>query len=110
MNKLDCTEVVYRFSCKACKTTYVGEAKRALRVRLDHIKNKQKNSVVTLHKNNVHDYRWDKVTILDKESNYFKRLISEMIHINLEDNSLNKKTDVNSLNRIYNGILNYLKQ
>ena len=109
LEKLDCTEVVYRFSCKSCEMAYIGEAKRALRVRLnDHIKNKQKDSVVTLHKKDDHDFDWDRVTILDKESNYFKRLISEMIHINLENHSLNKKTDVKTLSRIYNSLFNDL--
>ena len=76
----------------------------------DHKKNKQKNSAVSLHKKDNHDFNWDNVEILDKELNYFKRLSFEMIHINLEDNALNKKTDLNSLSRIYNNILFNLKQ
>ena len=107
---MECPEIVYQFSCRGCPANYIGEAKRALKERLnDHIKNKQKNSVVTLHKKDDHEFDWDNVKILDRESNYQKRLISEMLFINCNENTLNKKEDIKSLSRIYNSLSNYLK-
>ena len=39
-------------------------------------------SVISEHRiDNNHDFYWKNVQILDKEPNYFKRLVSEMIHI-----------------------------
>ena len=41
-------------------------------------------SVVAVHAiNNVHEITWKDVKILDKEPNYNKRIISEMLHINI---------------------------
>lgn len=42
---------------------------------------------------------------LDIESNDFKRIISEMINIKLEDNSTNNKTDIQNL-VIYENLIN----
>ena len=107
MNELDCTELVYKFACKGCSMSYIGETKRALNTRLeDHIKNKNPKSVVSLHKSDEHKFDWDKVIILDRESHWYKRQISEMLFISCEDNALNKKEDIKSLNRIYRNILN----
>ena len=105
MKKLEQTEIVYRFACKGCSFKYVGESKRSLNTRLEeHINNKQKNSVVTLHKNDEHQFHWDNVKILDKEPNEKKRLISEMIYILNTKNTLNKQTDIDSLSRIYSNL------
>ena len=44
--------------------------------------------------------------ILDKEPNYFKRLVSEMIHIK-KKTTINKQTDTTNLNAIYDKYINY---
>ena len=49
---------------------------------------------------------WDNVEILDKESNYKKRLISEMVYIKKQKKPLNEQRDTDNLNRIYDKILN----
>lgn len=41
-----------------------------------------KHSVITEHiKNFNHTFDWDNPKILDSECNFYKRLVSEMIHI-----------------------------
>ena len=64
--------------------TYIGERKRALETRInEHKKDLGKKSVVAAHAiDNVHEIKWKDVKILDKEPNYNKRIISEMLHIN----------------------------
>ena len=38
-NKWEQTYIVYKFNCKNCPATYIGESKRALRVRINEHKN-----------------------------------------------------------------------
>jgi len=92
--------VVYKISCNNCNASYVDQTKRQLKTRInEHIKNialeESKHSVITKHildKN--HTFNWQNTKILDFESNYFKRLISEMIHIKTQENSLNSIDDI----------------
>jgi len=53
-----------------------------------------------------HDFQWDKVRILDEEPCYRKRLISEMLNIKKQDNSLNLQTDMEGLHKAYLPIVN----
>ena len=48
------------------------------------------------------------VKIIDYESDYNKRLTSEMIHIKCNQSSINKKEDIFTLNRIYFPLLKIL--
>jgi len=69
-------------------------------------------SVITDHRlKSKYDFDWDNVKILDSESNYNKRFISEMIHIKKQKHGLNAQTDTALLNPVYNdlfGVLNHL--
>lgn len=56
----------------------------------------------------MHDFDWDHVEILDKETNYSKRLISEMLHIKEQHNSINRQTDTELLPITYLPTLNKL--
>ena len=93
------TNVVYNIQCKVCDAEYTGTTKRNLRTRVDeHRKNinslPKYHSVVTVHKlTNDHDYKWDKVKIMDVEQNYRKRMISEMLFIKTSKNSINNEND-----------------
>lgn len=40
-----------------------------------------------------HTFDWENVSIMDKESYYRKRLISEMLYINIQTHGLNLQTD-----------------
>ncbi|XP_023314008.1 uncharacterized protein LOC111693520 [Trichogramma pretiosum] len=108
---MDTAGVVYQLQCNSCDTRYVGESKRPLKTRIkEHeraCKSKNHDSVVALHtlRNPGHDMRWDQVRILDRETKYWPRMISEMIHINNQRNVLNKKEDIDKLNRVYFNIL-----
>ena len=64
-------------------------------------------SVITDHRlSHNHDFQWDNVLILDEEPSYRKRLISEMLHIKKQKNSLNLQTDTEGLNKAYLPIIN----
>ena len=112
-NTLQKTNVIYRIPCKKCKSSYVGETKRMLAKRIgEHERDVRKNAnkVVPLHCKNGHVMDWDKVKTLDSESNYYKRHVSEMIHIHLQEKALNLKQDTNSLHSEYIPILDNLNK
>jgi len=44
-----------------------------------------------------HTFDWKNTQILDTEPNYFKRLISEMLHIKEQPNGINTQTDTEFL-------------
>ena len=48
-NKWGKTNIVYKFNCKNCPATYIGESKIELRVRINEHKNKKSESVVSEH-------------------------------------------------------------
>ena len=87
-----------------------GETKRALRTRINqHKKNNNPEAVVYQHtKNFSHEFDWNNVKIIDYESNYKKRIISEMIHIKCDKHNVNKKEDVKFLNFSYVPLLRIL--
>ncbi|KYN08066.1 hypothetical protein ALC62_00911, partial [Cyphomyrmex costatus] len=100
-------DVVYRIECNDCDCSYVGQTGRSLITRIkehkNHInRNTSQHSVITQHRlETFHDFNWDSVRILDKEESFNKRLISEMIHINMQNNGLNLKNDTQNLNALY---------
>jgi len=51
----------------------------------------------------------DNVKIFDNERFFFKRIISEMLNIQLQENGLNYQTDTEYLQYTYTSILNRLK-
>lgn len=92
----------------------MGQTKRQLGTRLkehrsDINKRSGSPSVVSSHRINLdHDFDWNNVEILDRESSYSKRLISEMIHIKKQPNGLNKQQDTESFPDSYIPILNLI--
>jgi len=46
---------------------------------------------------------------LDNESSWYRRIISEMIHIKTQSNGLNKQSDTEMLSDSYNLIIHKLK-
>lgn len=57
-----------------------------------------------------HKFDWKNVRILDEESILRKRLISEIIYIKRQKNSLNLHSDIDNLNRMYFPILDNLSK
>ena len=103
--------VIYKINCNDCDVTYVGQTKRKLRTRVnEHRKNINGDaagySVITEHRINYnHSFDWDNPEILDYEQNYYKRLISEMIHIKAQKNSINLNSDTEYLDVSYFDLL-----
>jgi len=96
------SNVVYRIDCSNCDASYVEQTKRLLKNRIsehrNHIKrNSNRVSVITNHRITFeHEFDWN-VRVLDDETNYKKRLISEMIHIKNQKYSLNLQNDTELL-------------
>jgi len=106
--------VIYKLECNNCEATYVGQTKRQLRTRIKEHKNnikldQSKHSVISEHiiKFN-HSIDWENTKILDRESKFYKRITSEMIHIKEQKVSLNLNSDTELLDGSYFDILNEL--
>ena len=101
------SNVVYKISCNNCDASYVGQTGRQLKSRItehrNHIRHKTSvRSVITEHSLQCnHEFQWDYVKILDEEPSYRKRLISEMLYIKKQKNSLYKRTLKVSIRHIY---------
>jgi len=110
-NYEDNNNIVYKVSCVNCNASYVGQTKRKLKTRLkEHMKNirldDSKHSVITKHMLEYnHTFDWENAKILDYESNYFKRMIAEMIHIKIQKNGLNSVEDIEGLDSSYFNLL-----
>ncbi|KYN18663.1 hypothetical protein ALC57_09022 [Trachymyrmex cornetzi] len=108
--------VVYKIFCKDCDASYVGQTGRKLTTRIsehrNHInRNNNNQSVITNHRLEFnHEFDWDGVQILDKERILNKRLNSEMLHIHMQKNGLNLKTDTECLHYSYASLLDNFKQ
>ena len=58
-----------------------------------------------------HNYDWDSIKILHKETNYFKRMIAEIFYIKKEGtNSINVMSELKDYNTSYDIILDQLTQ
>ncbi|XP_018373120.1 PREDICTED: uncharacterized protein LOC108767647 [Trachymyrmex cornetzi] len=107
-------DVVYKISCNDCNATYVGQTSRQLKTRIyehrNHIRwNTSARSVITDHRlQYAHDFDWNNVKVLDVESCYIKRLISEMLYIKEQENGINLQTDTVGLHKEYVNIINRL--
>lgn len=73
------------------------------------------HNVISKHKekykidnNYTHEFLWEKVKILHKEKNFFKRSFAEMVFIKNEKNALNANTDCDKLANSYQAILKKL--
>ena len=60
-------------------------------------------NVISKHRktNPFHRIGWDSIKVLDYEPNYYKRMISERLHIGLQDEALNKQEDIRNLYKSY---------
>jgi len=68
-----------------------------------------KHSVISEHTIKFgHSFDWNGVKILDSESKFYKRIISEMIYIKEQKTSLNLNSDTELLDESYFDILKEL--
>ncbi|EZA55210.1 hypothetical protein X777_05214, partial [Ooceraea biroi] len=95
--------VVYKIFYSDCDASYIGQTKRQLNTRVtEHRKDINKRSgtpsVTSTHRFEFgHDFDWEDVKVVNTEISYRKRLISEMINIKKQVNSLNLQSDTESL-------------
>lgn len=115
--KLMTSNLVYQIPCKDCNLSYVGMTKQYLKNRIrqhkydcqgKNIDKNEKTALAVHHFQENHNLDFDEVKILDKECNYHKRCISEMIHISIHD-TMNIRTDTQKLSIIYNNLLREIK-
>ena len=105
------SNVICKISCNNCDASYVGQTGRQLKIRItehrNHIRhNTSVRSVITEHRLQYdHDFQWDNVKILE-EPCYRKPLISEMLNIKKQKNSVNLQTDTEGLHKAYIPIVN----
>jgi len=110
------SNVVYKISCHDCNASYVGQTKRQVKTRIKEHKNNSKllsskPSVITEHiLEYSHSFNWDNIKILDTESNYYKRAVSEMLHIKEQANGINAQKDTELLDNAYFDILDSLSR
>ena len=85
----------YKINCKDCDKVYIGQISSALRSRTKEHKRAiftgDRNSLLTQHcvKNN-HDFDLDDVKIIDRCSQWSKRLFLEAWHSIRERNAINE--------------------
>jgi len=110
------SNVVYKISCNDCNASYVGQTKRQVKTRIKEHKNNSKHlsskpTVITEHSREYsHSFDWDNIKILDTESNYYKRAVSEMLHIKEQVNGINAQKDTELLDNSYFDILEMLSK
>jgi len=110
--------LVYKIPCHNCPKCYVGSTKQYLKNRVyqhsydcrEYNRNKpEKTALAQHHFSTGHSFNFDEVSILDRENNYFKRCLGEMICITL-NNSVNNRTDVQGLSVQYTNLLHLHKK
>jgi len=70
--------VVYKIHCKDCDVSYVGQTKRQIKIRIkEHRNNIKLNETCGNHWPYIDTFDWEDIKIMDSESNYNERLISE---------------------------------
>jgi hypothetical protein len=115
------SELIYEIPCSNCSKIYIGQTKQKLMKRIQQHKydcryesTKSKTALSEHHfqYDPKHNFDFDNTKILDYESNFQKRNISEMTQIMLKkDQTVNHRTDTNNISHQYSNILlNYKNQ
>ena len=103
---------MYEIICLDCKSKYIGQTKRQLKIRVNEhkrdVKSHNPRSEVARHAKSGHKINWKKTKIIDIESNYRSRLFSEMSYIHLIKDALNNMKDTERLKFEYKGTLNLI--
>ena len=99
------TGVVYKISCKDCEKVYIGQTSRALKSRTREHKRAvftgDKNSLLAQHcAQTNHDFNFDDVEIVDRCSQWSRRLFLEAWHSIREPNSINEHVHIPEMYKI----------
>ncbi|KYN19405.1 hypothetical protein ALC57_08263 [Trachymyrmex cornetzi] len=114
LSNLQKKNVIYKINCRDCDASYVGQTKRTLKTRVKEHKNDIRKSdgnlsVLSEHRLELnHEFDWDDVEVVDSERWLYRRRITEMLHIKLQNNGLNLQSDTDFLHHSYLSILNNL--
>ena len=100
------SNVIYSIQCNDCEGKYVGVTSQWLKNRVSKHRSEcnlgRTACALACHAtDNNHSFDFQNVTILDRERNYFGRLFLEMYHINIQENTVNFRTDVEGLSDNY---------
>lgn len=110
------SDLVYKILC-SCGKSYVGQTRQYLFKRLyqhrysceEKFRSKDdRTALANHHFSTGHNFDFDGVKIVDREGNWFKRNISEMIYICLSD-TVNLRTDTDRLSNVYLGLIEKYK-
>lgn len=93
------TGVVYKIKCKDCEKVYIGQTSRALKTRTKEHKRAvitgDKNSLLAQHcAQNSHEFDLDDVQIVDRCSQWSRRLFLEAWHSMRDPNSINEHIQI----------------
>ena len=115
LEKMETRDIVYKIKCKNCDYVYIGQSGRKLRKRIVEHKtdyeNKHKDSIFYKHQLRTnHDFDFNETTIINTESNYYKRTFSEMSHIQIHQKTLNRKQDTQHLKYFLKNTINLIKK
>ena len=89
------TNVAYKINCNCCDSYYVGETKRTARIRSGEHKKQSINPLKGTpfffrHISSTdHSFNFDNPDVSDIEPHYFRRITSELVHINSQKNGIN---------------------
>ncbi|XP_074106311.1 uncharacterized protein LOC141532052 [Cotesia typhae] len=117
VDKWDRSCLVYQIPC-TCGKSYIGQTKQKLKKRINqHINdcrpvNINKSNMTALadhHFKSGHDFQFDVAQILDYESHFLKRNISEMFFIKVFD-CVNFRSDTQGLSSSYSDIISVAKR
>jgi len=108
---------IYKWNCKNCNFTYIGETSQYQQCRdqghKDAIKACDANNSFYDHlkRNPTHEINWDDVSYLDKDNNTGRRLIKEALYINAfdEGNLMNLKNP-KPINPIWNEFRTFIRK
>lgn len=115
--KLMLSNLIYRVPCAGCSKCYVGQTRQYLKkrlyqheydCRLINYNKEEKTALASHHFATSHNFDFSEVQILDREGQYFKRNVSEMIYITLND-TVNCRADTMGLSVQYNRVIDLFK-
>ena len=109
------TNVVYQIPC-TCNKVYIGQTSQYVKERVSNhktdVKKGNDNTGLAQHILNgdtSHNMQWDKIQILEKESDLNKRSHLEAFHIVCNKNNINVQSDFKKCSAIYQNVLNKFK-
>jgi hypothetical protein len=101
------THIIYQIPCNNCPGVYIGQTTQYLQNRLNgHKYDKKNKTALTNHITQTsHNFNYEETKILKTEINQQKREFLEMIFIKKNEFSVNDRSDIDNLNRIYYNVL-----